>query len=38
MAAGPSVGVIDTVLAILVAIVGLAAAGTAAYLIWGIPT
>jgi hypothetical protein len=34
---GPAIGLLDTILAIVAAVAGLAAAGSAAYLIWGLP-
>jgi hypothetical protein len=35
--AGPAIGMLDLVLAIVAAVAGLAAAGSTAYLIWGLP-
>jgi len=34
---GPAVSMLDTILAIVAAIVGIAAAGSAGYLIWVLP-
>jgi hypothetical protein len=36
--AAPTIGAVDTVLAIAAAVAALAAAGTTAYMIWGLQT
>jgi hypothetical protein len=38
VAAAPRVSTLDTILAIAAAVIALAAAGTTAYLIWGLQT